>query len=193
MRHAWLSFRYWLTLYRRNWRSTFVISVLNPMLFLLGIGVGFGHLVNHGHTAALGGVSYIDFFAPGLLAAAAMQTGFVEGGGRVRMAASQSGAYRSAVTTPLEPSEIMTGHLLFVTFRLLTSCAAFIAVMLVFGVTDGWRGLATWPAALLTGMAFAVPMAAWARHPALNGEDAGGLQVCRDADVHVLRNVLRAE
>jgi lipooligosaccharide transport system permease protein len=162
MRRAWLSFCYWLTLYRRNWRSTIVISVANPMLFLLGIGVGLGHLVNHGHPSELGGVSYIDFFAPGLLAAAVMQTGFVEGGGRVRMAATQTGAYRSAVTTPLEPDEIMTGHLLFVAFRLLTSSAAFIAVMLVFGVTDGWRGLATWPAALLTGLAFAVPVAAWA-------------------------------
>lgn len=162
MTGAWLSFRYWLTLYRRNWRSTIVISVANPMLFLLGIGVGLGQLVNHGHPSALGGVSYTDFFAPGLLAAAAMQTGFVEGGGRVRMAAGASGAYRSAVTTPLEPSEIMAGHLLFVVFRLLTSGAAFICVMLVFGVTDGWRALATWPATLLTGMAFAVPIAAWA-------------------------------
>jgi len=162
MARAWLAFRYWLTLYRRNWRSTIVISVANPMLFLLGIGVGLGHLVNHAHSPDLGGVSYTDFFAPGLLAAAAMQTGFVEGGGRVRMAASPTGAYRSAVTTPLEPDEIMAGHLIFITFRLLTSSAAFIAVMVVFGVTDGWRALATWPAAMLTGLAFGIPVAAWA-------------------------------
>ena len=78
-------------LYRRNWRSTIVISVANPMLFLLGIGVGLGHLVNQGHPSDLGGVPYIDFFAPGLLAAAVMQTGFVEGGGRVPMAATRRG------------------------------------------------------------------------------------------------------
>jgi lipooligosaccharide transport system permease protein len=162
MARTWVAFRYWLTLYRRTWRSTIVISVANPVLFLLGIGVGLGHLVNHAHSPHLGGVSYTDFFAPGLLAASAMQTGFVEGGGRVRAAASGTGAYRSAVTTPLEPDEIMAGHLIFITFRLLTSSAAFIVVMLVFGVTDGWRALDTWPAALLTGLAFAFPMAAWA-------------------------------
>jgi ABC-type polysaccharide/polyol phosphate export permease len=162
MGRAWLAFRYWMTLYRRNWRGTIVISIANPMLFLLGIGVGLGHLVNHGHPADLGGVSYTDFFAPGLLAAAAMQTGFVEGGGRVRMAATATGAYQEAVTTPLEPDQIMVGHFMFITFRLITSSAAFIAVMLVFGVTDGWRGLATWPAAWLTGLAFAIPIAAWA-------------------------------
>ena len=120
MPRAWRVFRYWLTLYRRTWRGTIVISVANPVLFLLGIGVGLGHLVNHGHSSTLGGVSYSAFFAPGLLAASAMQTGFIEGGGRVAAAAGWVGAYRTAVTTPLEPGEIMAGHLMFIVFRLVT-------------------------------------------------------------------------
>jgi Nod factor-specific ABC transporter NodJ protein len=159
---AWHAFRYWLTLYGRTWRGTIVISVANPMLFLLGIGVGLGHLVDHGHSATLDGVSYTAFFAPGLLAASAMQTGYIEGGGRVAAAANWVGSYRTAATTPLEPSEIMAGHLLFVAFRLLTSSAAFVAVMAAFGVSAGWWVLATLPAALLTGLAFAAPAAAWA-------------------------------
>ena len=154
-------FRYWLKLYRRTWRGTIVISVANPLLFLLGIGVGIGHLVDHGDPSALGGVTYAEFFAPGLLAASAMQTAFVEGGGRVTIAAGESGAYRAAVTTPLEPDEILAGHMLYVAFRLATSCAAFILVMVVFGVTAGWWGLVAWLAALLTGLAFATPLAAW--------------------------------
>jgi lipooligosaccharide transport system permease protein len=102
------------------------------------------------------------FFAPGLLAASAMQTGFIEGGGRVAAAASWQGSYRSATTTPLEPGEIMAGHLLFIAFRLLTSSGAFVAVMAAFGVSNGWWVLATLPAAMLTGLAFAAPLAAWA-------------------------------
>jgi ABC-type polysaccharide/polyol phosphate export permease len=156
------AFRYWLTVYARTWRGTIVISVANPALFLLGIGVGLGHLVGHSHSSTLGGVSYTAFFAPGLLAASAMQTGFIEGGGRVAGAASPVGAYRTAVTTPLEPSEIMAGHLLFITFRVLTSSAVFVAVMAAFGVGDGWWVLAALPAALLTGLAFGAPTAAWA-------------------------------
>jgi lipooligosaccharide transport system permease protein len=162
MVRAWHAFRYWLMVYGRTWRGTIVISVANPMLFLLGIGVGLGHLVEHGHSATLGGVSYIAFFAPGLLAASAMQTGYIEGGGRVAAAAGWVGAYRTAVTTPLEPGEIMAGHLLFVAFRVLTSSAVFVAVMAVFGVAAGWWVLAALPAALLTGLAFAAPAAAWA-------------------------------
>ena len=159
---AWHAFRYWLTVYGRSWRGTIVISVANPMLFLLGIGVGLGHLVDQGHSATLGGVSYTAFFAPGLLAASAMQTGYIEGGGRVSAAAGWVGSYRTAATTPLEPGEIMAGHLLFIAFRVLTSSAVFVAVMAVFGVAAGWWVLAALPAARLTGLAFAAPAAAWA-------------------------------
>ncbi|HWD70793.1 MAG TPA: ABC transporter permease [Solirubrobacteraceae bacterium] len=158
------AFRYWLKLYGRTWRGTIVISVANPLLFLVGIGVGLGHIVNLSHTthsATLDGVSYADFFAPGLLAASAMQTAFVECGGRVSLAAGWSGSYRAAATTPMEPGEIMAGHLLFAAFKLALTSAAFILVMELFGVIQGWRALAVWPAALLTGLAFAAPLAAW--------------------------------
>ena len=50
----------------RTVARTIVISVANPVLFLLGIGLGLGHLVNEGHSATLDGVSYTAFFAPGL-------------------------------------------------------------------------------------------------------------------------------
>src|SRR5579875_2949386 len=158
---ALYAFRYWLKLYSRTWRGTIVISVANPLLFLLGIGVGLGHLVDRGSLGALGGVSYSEFFAPGLLAASALQTAFVECGGRVTIAAGESGAYGGAVTTPMEPEQILAGHLLFAAFRLATSCAAFILVMVLFDATAGWWALAVLPAALLTGLAFAAPLAAW--------------------------------
>jgi len=159
MRRAWPAFRYWLSLYGRTWRGTAVISFANPFLFLLGVGVGLGHLVHH--PTPLHGVSYTAFFAPGLLAASAMQTAFVETGGRVTNAASATGSYRSAATTPLEPEEIMTGHLLFVVFRLVTTTAVFVAVMAAFGAAKSWWAIAAWPAALVTGLAFAAPVAAW--------------------------------
>ncbi|MDX6630799.1 MAG: lipooligosaccharide transport system permease protein [Gaiellales bacterium] len=158
----WRAFGYWMTQYRKTWRGTIVISVANPLLFLAGIGAGLGDLVDRHAPEQLGSASYLAFFAPGLLAASAMQTGFIEGSGRVSMAAGWAGSYRSAATTPLEPSEIMGGHLLFIAFRVLSSSAAFVAVMAVFGVSDGCWALAVLPAALLTGLAFAAPAAAWA-------------------------------
>jgi lipooligosaccharide transport system permease protein len=158
----WREFSYWMRQYRRTWRGTIVISVVNPLLFLLGIGAGLGHLVDRQPPAALAGASYLAFLAPGMLAAAAMQTGFLESSVRVAMAAGSTGSYRAATTTPLAPTQIMGGHLLFVAFRIVTSSAVFVVVMLAFGVTNGGRAPGVLAGALVTGLAFAAPAAAWA-------------------------------
>jgi ABC-type polysaccharide/polyol phosphate export permease len=155
-------FAYWFMRYRRTWRSTIVISVANPLLFLIGVGAGLGHLVDRHAPAQMAGVSYAAFFAPGLLAAAAMQTAFLESSGQVARAAGPDGAYQSTVPTPLNPEQVMAGHMLYVTFRVLTSSAAFVLVMAGFGLVSGTRSVAVVIAATLTGLAFAAPAAAWA-------------------------------
>src|SRR5437764_3149490 len=69
------SFEYWLFKYRRTWRGSLVSTFVNPMLYLTAMGVGLGALVNRSSgAAALGGVGYLSYIAPGVLAAAAMQT-----------------------------------------------------------------------------------------------------------------------
>jgi len=155
-------FTYWFLRYRRTWRGTIVISVANPLLFLTGVGAGLGHLVDLHAPAQMAGVSYAAFFAPGLLAAAAMQTAFLESSGQVARAAAPSGAYQSTVPTPLDPEQVMAGHLLYVAFRVLTSSAAFAAVMIAFGLVSLSGAAAVLGAATLTGLAFATPAAAWA-------------------------------
>jgi ABC-type polysaccharide/polyol phosphate export permease len=154
-------FSYWFMRYRRTWRGTVVISVGNPLLFLLGIGAGIGHLVDRHAPAQMSGVGYAAFFAPGLLAAAVMQTAFLEASRPVAEAAA-TGAYVAATPTPLEPEQMMAGHLLFVGFRVVTSSAAFVVIMAAFGLVDPWHGLAVVGAATLTGLAVAAPTAAWA-------------------------------
>jgi lipooligosaccharide transport system permease protein len=97
-----------------------------------------------------------------MLAAAAMQTGYFESAGGAARSVLPSGAYRAATPTPVGPTEIMGGHLLFIAFRVLTSSLAFVLAMMVFGVTSGWSALGTLAAATLTGLAFAAPGLAWA-------------------------------
>ena len=62
---------YWATVYRRVWRGTVVTSFVLPVLYLAAIGVGLGRYVDAGSTAALGGLSYLDYVGPGLLATTA--------------------------------------------------------------------------------------------------------------------------
>jgi lipooligosaccharide transport system permease protein len=164
---------YWLLLYRRTWRGTIVISVANPALFLIGLGAGLGKLVDHHNSHYLHGHSYLAFLAPGLLAAAMMQTAYVQSAGPVRMAALPHGSYRAALATPLSAVDVQLGHLAFVAFRITTSGLAFCAVACAFHAFPLWRLPAVWGASLLTGLAFAAPVSAWAvgveRPAVLNG------------------------
>jgi lipooligosaccharide transport system permease protein len=154
--------RYWLLRYRRTWRGTVVISIANPALFLAALGAGLGPLVDRHQSSYLHGVAYVAFLAPGLLAASMMQTAFVESAGPVSISARSGGAYRAALATPVEPRELYVGHLLFVAFRIGTSALAFVLVAWSFGALPAGHLPVVAGAALLTGLAFATPMAAWA-------------------------------
>src|SRR3954469_870607 len=102
MAYALREFEYRMRQYRRRWRGTIVISVANPLLFLIAIGAGLGQLISPG--PALGGVSYLAFFAPGMLAAASMQNGIIESAFPVSRAVSRGGSYGVATSSPLDSS-----------------------------------------------------------------------------------------
>src|SRR5882757_6142190 len=105
-------FEYWLRQYRRRWRGSIVISVANPLLFLVAIGAGLGRLISP-DTSALGGVPYLAFFAPGMLAAASMQNGIIESAFPVTMSRMREGSYQVAVYSPLEPTDVLFGHSIY--------------------------------------------------------------------------------
>jgi lipooligosaccharide transport system permease protein len=155
-------FRYWTTNYRRTWRGSIYSSVLNPVLYLGSIGIGLGSLVNKHGSASLGGIHYLVFLAPGLLAAAAMETGIGESTYPVLGSVKWRRTYYAAGSTPLRPSDLFHGHLLFTTMRLVMNCAVFMAVMAAFGAVKSPWVLAALPVAVLTGLAFATPIEAWA-------------------------------
>jgi lipooligosaccharide transport system permease protein len=155
-------FRYWLTNYRRTWRGSIYTSFLSPVLYLGAMGIGLGKLVDAHGTARLGGVSYLAFLAPGLLAATAMQSGIEESTYPVLGSVKWRRTYYAAAASPLRPADIFHGHLLFTVMRLAMNSAIFLAVMAAFGaITSPWV-LAAVPVAMLTGLAFAAPIEAWA-------------------------------
>ena len=156
------SFEYWLHNARHAWRATVLSNVLNPVLFLAALGVGLGALVDRSDPDGLGGVAYLAFVAPGLLAATAMQIAASEAGQPVRSAAQWTKAYQAMLATPLDVRDVMGGHLLWILFRVATSCAIYAGVIAAFGAFESpWAVLAL-PVAVLTGMAFAAPVAAFA-------------------------------
>jgi lipooligosaccharide transport system permease protein len=153
-------FEYWLLSFRRSWRTTVVASILSPALFLAAMGLGLGTYVDR-NPGALDGVGYLQFLAPGLLAATAMQTGANDGMHPVMASIKWTRQYFAMLVTPLRVIDIAAGHLGFIATRLLFSATIFLAVAVAFGAIDSWWALLAVPAAALTGMAFAAPIAAF--------------------------------
>ncbi len=158
-----------LLVYRRVWRGSIFSSFLSPVLFLAAMGLGLGSLVDAGGRAgaggasgaALAGVSYLAFLAPGLLASTAMQTAAGESTFPVMAGLVWVKSFHGMTATPIRPSDVVIGKLAYIGLRLLLVVGAFFLVTVLFGAVTGPGAILAVPAALLTGLAFAAPIAAY--------------------------------
>jgi lipooligosaccharide transport system permease protein len=155
------AYEHWLAQYKRVWRGTIGTSLVNPVLYVTALGVGLGTIVDQTQNAP-GGVPYLDYVAPGLLAAAAMQTATIESSWPVMAAIKWSRVYHAMIATPLTERDAFVGHQLFVITRVFTSAAAYLAIIAAFGAVPSWLGVLVVPVAVLIGTAFSMPVAALA-------------------------------
>ena len=156
------AYQCWMTVYRRIWRSSIWSSLLGPLFYLGAMGLGLGTLVNRHGTASLGGVSYLAFVAPAILASGAMNTAMGEASYPVFGSIKWNKLYIAAQASPLRPGDIFRGHLMFMTMRIAMNAALVTVYIWAFGATESAWVVLAWPAATLTGLAFAAPIAAWA-------------------------------
>jgi len=156
------AFRCWLVMYRRTWRSSVWSSVFGPLFYLGAMGYGLGSLVDRNGTAALGGVPYVVFVAPAVLGVQAMNSGLNNAMFPVFGGIHWNKIYIAARATVLRPADIYRGHLLFITMRIAMNSACFVVVMAAFGLIRSWWAVLLLPAAVLLGVAFSTPVAAWA-------------------------------
>lgn len=172
LRLAWRQRDYWATVYRRTWKGSVVSSFLLPVLYLAAMGVGLGSFIDSpGAREQLGGVSYLTFVAPGLLAATAMQNAIGQSTFPVFGNFKWNKVYLAMVSTPLTVASVLLAHLAFVGFRVLLTCSVFMVVLTVVGVVPGvGAGLLALLVAVLVGMAHAVPVFAYS---AALRQDAG--------------------
>jgi lipooligosaccharide transport system permease protein len=149
-----------LIVYRRTWRGTAFSTLLSPILFLSAMGLALGSFVPGG-VARFGGVPYIAFLAPGLLAAQAMQTAVLEGSWPLLAGFRWLKTFEGSIATPQTPRDIAIGHLYWLVVRVGIVTGVFVIVALVFGAITLPLAIGAWLAAILTGLAFGMPMAAW--------------------------------
>ncbi|TML73369.1 MAG: ABC transporter [Actinobacteria bacterium] len=155
------SYEFWLAFYKRTWRGSLATSIVNPVFYLGALGVGLGTLVNRAGTTP-GGVDYLAFVAPGVLAATAMQVGTTEASWPVLGSIRWTRVYYAMLATPLGIGDIVVGHQLWMATRVATSSAVYLAVIAAFGGIQSPLAVLALPACVLIGVAFAGPMAAYA-------------------------------
>lgn len=151
-----------LLVYRRTWRGSLFGSFLTPLLYLTAMGIGIGKLVESGGSTMLGGVDYLHFLGPGILASTCMQTASFESTYPIMGKISWRRNYEAILATPMQVHHLLIGELSWIAFRLTTMSTAFMIVLTVFGIPRSPMALLAIPAAVLTGLAFSAPIIAFA-------------------------------
>lgn len=151
-----------LTVYRRVWVSNVFGAFVQPLMFMLGMGVGVGALVDEGpDTAVLGDESYFAFFAPALLATTAMLTGGQPSLWETLDKFMWGNQFRAMVSTPLTARDVAAGTALWHATRVAIAATGVAVVLALFQETRTPALVAAVAAAVLTGLAFALPLTAY--------------------------------
>jgi len=143
----------------RSWKASFFLSVLGPVMFLSAMGLGLGSLVREGRT--FGGVDYLSFFATGILASSAMQSGVFTATYPILSKIMWQRNYEAMLATPLSVREIFIGELGWAAVSLAQLEIPFFAVMMLMGIFDSWTAVLAIPVAILVGVSCCAPVMAF--------------------------------
>ncbi|WP_248958409.1 ABC transporter permease [Sphaerisporangium perillae] len=146
-----------LTLYRRLWRASAFSSFIIPVLFLVSIGIGVG-----GYVGGIGGVDYLSWIVPGVLASTAFQMAVGECTYPVFGDFKWVRAYHAMRATPVEVGDMVCGWLLYILFRVEIAVVVFLAITALFGALHSPWALLTPLVCALVALATAAPTMAFA-------------------------------
>ena len=148
--------------YRRTARGSLFGSFVSPVMFLAAMGLGLGSYVDRSDPATLGGIPYLAWLAPGLLVATVMQAAAFESSYRIMDGLHWSRTFQAMVATPIGAREVALGNLAWIAARLAMIAAIFSGVVILFGAARSPLIVLAIPVAVLSGMSFAGPIAAYA-------------------------------
>ncbi len=148
---------FYAVVYRRVWRGSVIGRFLNPLLVVLSIGFGLGSLVDHS-SGGVGGHDYLHFVVPAIIATQAMSVALGESTYQVMGYIMWNKMYLAMLATPLSVTDVLAGHLLAVALHLVFASVLFVGVAACLGAFTSWWVILAVPAAVLTGLAFAIPI-----------------------------------
>lgn len=144
-----------LLVWRRNadvffktWKTNFLPSIFEPLLYLVAMGAGLGGLIV-GLQYAGQDIQYIRFLAPGLIAISVMYGGFFECtyGSFVRMHYQKT--FDAIIATPTSIEDVITGEILWGATKSFVNSTIVLLVIEALGITFFPNVLFTAPTVLL--------------------------------------------
>lgn len=139
-----------MVVFIRTWHVNFFPPLIEALLYLFAIGMGIGTYITD-----IGGIPYMAFIAPAILAISVMQSAFFECtyGSYVRMYYQKS--FDAMIATPLSIEDVIAGELLWGATRSVVYVAIMLPVLALFGVISLPLSLLALPLAFLGGLMFA--------------------------------------
>ncbi len=132
-----------LALWKRNrdvflitWKTNFLPPFLEPILYLVAMGLGFGALIQADIEYGGRSLEYIKFLAPGLIAISIMYGAFFECsyGSFVRMYYQKT--FDAILATPLSLEDIITGEILWGATKSFINATIVLGVVAVLGYAE---------------------------------------------------------
>jgi len=147
------SFRVWqrnFTVYTKLYKSSIAFNFVEPVLYLVAMGLGLGGLVKE-----INGMPYINFIAPGLIASSSMFATASECtyGTYIRMTYQKT--FDAILATPVNINDLIAGELMWGATKSVFYGSIITLVVSTFGLIDSPIIILVIPLLFISGLIFA--------------------------------------
>ncbi len=132
------------------WRSSTFSSTIDPTIYMLAFGFGFGSLV-----ATVAGVSYLDFIGTGIVATTVLFAGAFPAMYSTFVKYQFQHTYDAILAAPVDTEELVTAEALWIGIRTGVFGCVPMLVAIVFGLDPSWGMLLVPLIAALSGFGWA--------------------------------------
>jgi lipooligosaccharide transport system permease protein len=139
-----------VAIFGRYWKATTFSSIVQPTIYLLAFGLGFGALVHH-----VGHLTYVEYVATGVVATAVLFSSAFPGMFNTFIRWQFQRTYDAMLAAPVDVEELITAEVLWISLRAGVYGLAPLLVGIAFGVEPNAGMLLIPLIGFVTGFGFA--------------------------------------
>ena len=139
-----------VSLFGKYWKATTFSSIVEPTIYLVAFGFGFGALISE-----VGGIDYLQYVGTGVVASAALFSSVFPGMFNTFVRREFQRTYDAMLAAPVDVEELVTAEVLWISTRAGVYCMSPLLVAILFGL-DPSPGIVLVPlVGFTTGFGFA--------------------------------------